>query len=79
MLEDNMFVKVSDLQSRVMIAAKDANRRISWVTLDPVYHSILVQMAITASVNQLGGLSKSDLLECPKWFSNNFNLIYVLN
>ena len=49
MLEDSMFVKVSDLQSRVMIAAKDANGRISWVTLDPVYHSVLVRTAIAAA------------------------------
>ena len=46
-----MFIKVSDLQARVMITAKDANEseRISWVTLDPVYHSKLVRTAIAAA------------------------------
>ena len=44
-----MYVNASDLLARVMIAAKDANGRISWVTLDPVYHSTLVRTAIAAA------------------------------
>ena len=44
-----MAIKVSNLLARVMIVAKDTNRRISWVTLDPVYHSTLIQTAIAAA------------------------------
>ena len=44
-----MFIKASKLINRVMIAAKDTNGRVRWVTLDPMYHSTLVRTAITAT------------------------------
>ena len=49
LLEENLFIRASELRDRVMVAAKDANGRISWVTLVPAYHSILVQTSITAA------------------------------
>ena len=48
LLEENLFIRASELRDRVMVAVKDANGRISWVTLVPAYHSILVQTSITA-------------------------------
>ena len=44
-----MFIKASELINRVTIAAKDANSRVRWVTLDPMYHSTLVRTAIAAT------------------------------
>ena len=49
MLEESMFIRPSDLLARVMVAAKDTNSRISWVTFDPAYHSVLVRMAIATT------------------------------
>lgn len=46
-LEKNLFVRTSELQAKVTIAAKEASGRIKWVTLDPTYHSVLVRTAIT--------------------------------
>ena len=48
-LEENMFIKAYKLLNRVTVAAKDANRRVRWVTLDPTYHSILVRTTIAAT------------------------------
>lgn len=47
-LEKNLFVRASELLARVTVAAKDANGQISWVTLEPTYHSVLVKTAIEA-------------------------------
>ena len=41
-LEESMFIRTSKLLAREIVAAKDTNGRISWVNLNPVYHSILV-------------------------------------
>ena len=60
MLEESMFVRPSDLLARVMVVAKDANGRISWVTFDPAYHAVLVQAAIaTTKANGLKHLTAS--------------------
>lgn len=48
-LEESMFIRTSKLLAREIVAAKDTNGRISWVNLNPVYHSILVWMAIAAA------------------------------
>lgn len=42
MLEESMFIRRSELLAKVIVAAKDANGRISWFNLDPAYHSVLV-------------------------------------
>ena len=46
-LETNLFIRASDLIDKVTIAAKDSSGTIKWITLDPMYHSILVRTAIT--------------------------------
>ena len=46
LLEKSIYVKTSDLINRVTVAAKDMNGKVKWVTLDPMYHAILVKTAV---------------------------------
>jgi hypothetical protein len=48
-LEGCLFVRASELQSKVTIAAKDAGGQVCWITLDSSYHSRLVRTAIAAA------------------------------
>jgi hypothetical protein len=45
-LEKNLYVRAGELWNKTTIAAKDANGRVKWITLDPHYHSILVRTII---------------------------------
>ncbi|KAH9068428.1 hypothetical protein EDB83DRAFT_2376463, partial [Lactarius deliciosus] len=45
-LEKSLFIRASELLARVMVAAKDASGKVNWVTLDSVYHSVLVKTAV---------------------------------
>ncbi|KAF8256799.1 hypothetical protein EI94DRAFT_1710187 [Lactarius quietus] len=48
-LEDHLFVRTSDLIARVIVITKNTSGKMNWVTLDPVYHSILVKAAVAAA------------------------------
>lgn len=45
-LEKSLFIRASELLARVTVAAKDASGKVNWVTLDSVYHSVLVKTAV---------------------------------